>query len=403
MDEIAADLLPVPAYSALPERTSAAAAALRPTGEQVWTTADYHLTEATRQALADSVPEETRRAYERWWGQVADWARAGGRVPLPMHPNTLTEWVRELTERISARTGRRLGGSSLDQAVAAVRAVHSIAGYDGQPGTKDARRLIKAHKRMLADVEGRETKQSAIVTPAQVADCVRLIETDMRAAMDAARAAGTDPVRAALPHLRDRFIVTGSFAAWTRRSELARLNIADTLTTDTGGEWRIRSSKTDQAGKGRRIPLARRDDALDPVTARDEYVQALADCGITTGRLLRRIDQWGNIYDSLSAESVNDITQAITARAGCAIDTYGRKMTAHGWRASGNSAAKRAGASAESRRRRGGWSPTSQLPDTTYDRDQDPAADPMAKVTLPTTGDGATPPERSEMEGSEGL
>ncbi|MEU9048577.1 MULTISPECIES: hypothetical protein [unclassified Kitasatospora] len=57
-----------------------------------------------------------------------------------MTAETLTEWVRTLTDTISARTGRPLGVASLDQAVAAVRAVHAEAltverggGESGQP------------------------------------------------------------------------------------------------------------------------------------------------------------------------------------------------------------------------------------------------------------------------------
>lgn len=346
-----------------------------------WTDADYHLTEATRAALRDSVPLNTRRAYERWWNLAADWCTARGRVPLPMTPHTLTEWTRELTQTTSDRTGKLLGGGSIEQAVAAVRAVHSIAGYDGQPGTRDARRLIKAHKRRLAVDEGRTVKRSAIVTPEQAVDVVECVNEDIRAAMTAARAAGDDPVRAALPHLRDRFLAVFSFFAWTRRSELAAFNLPDVRETEHGLEVLFRSSKTDQAAKGETVRLQRRDDALDPVTAWREYRDALAACGITTGRVLRRIDRWGNIGDALSGDAVNDITQRIVSAAGHDVDGYGRTFTAHGWRASGHVAAKRAGASAESRRARGRWAPTSRMPDV-YDRDQDPYDDdPMANVT----------------------
>lgn len=365
----------------LPVRPTATTDLYQPADEQVWTTADHHLSKATKAALRKSVPEETRRKYERWWREVANWAHANGRVPLPMHPNTLTEWVRELCDQVSEQTGQRLGGASLDQAVAAVRAVHSIAGYGGHPDTKEARRLIRAHKRMLTTIEGREVKRSAIVTPEQAATCIKLIEHDLHEAKAAAHATGTDPVRAALPHLRDRFIIAGAFASWARRSELAALNINDTLATDTGGEWRIRSSKTDQEAKGRRQRISRRDDSLDTITPWREYVEALASCGITTGRLLRRVDRWGNVGDSLSGAYINELTKRITERAGCAVDELGRKVTAHGWRASGNSAAKRASASAESRRRHGGWSERSRLPDESYDRDRG-SGDPMASVEL---------------------
>jgi hypothetical protein len=357
----------------------------RPKGEQVWTTADYQLTQATKDALRESVPKETRRKYEAWWSRVATWALSNGRVPLPMHPNTLTEWVRELCETRSERTGELLSGASLEQAVAAVRSVHTIAGYDGQPGTKDARRLIRAHKKKLADL-GRRPKQSAVLTPEQVADCVRVIERDLRAAREAARAAGHDELRATVRHLRNRFIVTGSFSAWTRRSELAALNRSDVTRTEAGIRGHVRTSKTDQTGKGRPIRMDRRGDVLDPVTAWAEYTNALTALGITDGRLLRRVDRWGNVDSGLSGDAVNDITQDIARRAGHAVDAIGRTLTAQGWRASGNTAAKRAGASLDARRRRGGWSPKSRMPDEVYDRDQDPDGDVM--VLIPPVAPG---------------
>lgn len=380
---VAGELLPDPtaAERLSPLDHNSGALLYRPAGEQVWTTADYQLTQATRDALRDAVPAETRRKYEAWWARVGTWALERGRVPLPMHPNTLTEWVRELCETRSARTGELLSGASLDQAVAAVRAVHTIADYDGQPGTKDARRLIRAHKKKLADL-GRRPQQAAILTPEQVVDCIRVVERDLRAAREAAQVAGRDEIRAVLPHLRNRFIANGSFSAWTRRSELAALHRIDVVPTQSGIRGHVRTSKTDQEGEGRPITMNRRGDVLDPVTAWAEYTAALDALGITGGRLLRRIDRWGNVGEGLSGDAINDITRDIAERAGHAVDAIGRTVTAHSWRASGHTAAKRAGASLDARRRRGGWSPTSRTPDEVYDRDQDPEGDVMQLVSL---------------------
>ncbi|MGW1196605.1 hypothetical protein ACWD4B_12270 [Streptomyces sp. NPDC002536] len=130
-----------------------------------------------------------------------------------------------------------------------------------------------------------------------------------------------------------------------------------------GLEFLIRSSKTDQESKGATVRLRRRDDVLDPVTAWCEYRDTLAAYDITTGRVLRRVDWLSNVGDGLSGEAVNDITQCLTEAAGCACDAKGRKVTSHGWRASGNSTAKRAGASGESRRAHGRWAPDSTMPD----------------------------------------
>ncbi|MFJ7912709.1 hypothetical protein [Kitasatospora sp. NPDC096204] len=100
-----------------------------------WTDADYRLTDRTRAKLRAAVPANTLRAYERWWTAAAAWCVAEGRIALPMTAETLTEWVRTLTDTVSARTGRPLSVASLDQAVAAV---HAEAVFDGMPGAWSA-------------------------------------------------------------------------------------------------------------------------------------------------------------------------------------------------------------------------------------------------------------------------
>ncbi|MET9399304.1 hypothetical protein [Kitasatospora sp. NPDC002965] len=330
-----------------------------------WTTADFQLTEHTRQKLRDAVPAETFRAYTRWWGQAATWCAQHGRIPLPMRAETLAEWTSTLTDTVSTRTGELLGVASLEQAVAAVRAVHTEAGFDGMPGTKLARRLITAHGKTLADA-GRTERQSAIVTADQTLEI----------------AERCDPTT--LAGARDRVLISFSFAAWTRRSELAKLNWTDTrVSTDPdkpGLYVRFRSSKTDQTGKGAEVFLPARGDALCPLQAWRTWRLLLAERGITGGRLLRGVDRWDNVRDQLSAGSVNDISKRLVGAAGYAVDEQGREFTAHGWRASGRSAARKAGASKESADRHGRWSRKSNTGDR-YERDRGETADhPMAKV-----------------------
>ncbi|MFJ4673001.1 hypothetical protein [Kitasatospora purpeofusca] len=345
--------------------------AVRPAEHQIladvsaWTTSDYQLTERTRERLRKAVPANTLRAYERWWRQAAAWCTAEGRVALPMTAETLTEWVRVLSDTVSARTGQLLGTASLDQAVAAVRAVHTEAGFDGMPGTRNARRIIQAHSRQLADA-GRAVKQSAIVTADQA--------LDVAGRCDASTLAGA----------RDRLLVVFSFAAWTRRSELAALNLTDVrVSTDPerpGVHVRFRSSKTDQAGKGTEVYLPARGDALCPLAAYLGWRALLADRGVTEGRLLRGVDRWGNVRPSLAAGTVNDVSKQLVGAAGYGTDAQGRGFTAHGWRASGRSAARAAGASKEAADRHGRWSPSSTV-GLQYERDRGELADhPMAKV-----------------------
>ncbi|MFD8335580.1 endonuclease domain-containing protein [Streptomyces solisilvae] len=338
--------------------------AYRRDGQSKWTDADHHLTEATKTELIKSVPENTQRAYRNWWTLADDWCRAHGRTTLPMTPKTLAEWIRTLSQ-VTTRTGQTYALNSLEQALYSIRALHALAGYEGHPDTKLARKLLTTHARRLAD-EGRTIRRSAIVTPDQVHDILSRVPS------------GT------LTGLRDRFMCLLGFFGWLRSAEMAALNIAD-LGIDEAGvlHVKIRVSKTDPNAKGDTVYLSPRSDDLCPVAAWTALRAAYAERGILTGRVLRSIDQWGHIRPQITTKSINEITQRLTAAAGCAFDGFGRKVTSHGWRASGYSAARRAGASREATRRHGRWGEKSRTPDECYDRVQDPmTGHPMADIQL---------------------
>ncbi|AEM89016.1 endonuclease domain-containing protein [Streptomyces violaceusniger] len=353
--------LSLPPVTATPAE---AAEAYRRDGQSKWTDADHHLTEATKTELIKSVPKNTQRAYRNWWTLADDWCRANERTTLPMTPQTLAEWTRTLSQT-TTRTGQTYALNSLEQALYSIRALHTLAGYEGHPDTKLARKLLIAHSRRLAD-EGRTIRRSAIVTPDQVHDILSLVPS------------GT------LTGLRDRFMCLLGFFGWLRSAEMAALNIAD-LGIDEAGvlHVNIRVSKTDPNAKGDTVYLKPRSDDICPVAAWTALRAAYAEHGILTGRVLRSIDQWGHIRPQITTKSINEITQRLTAAAGCAFDGFGRKVTSHGWRASGYTASRRAGAPQESTRRHGRWGPKSRTPDECYDRIQDPmTGHPMADVKL---------------------
>ncbi|MCJ0868115.1 hypothetical protein [Streptomyces sp. AP-93] len=303
--------------------------------------ANYELSPETVKALADSIPPETMRSYRRWWEQCGEWCAQNNRDFLPMTSQTLTEWTRVLTETPSPKTGASLSGSYIGIAIAAVRTLHTWKGHD-KPDDTQARMLLKAHKKRLSDA-GRRVKKSAVVDLDGFTAMVQQCDTST------------------LTGLRDRLIVIWSIWAFTRRSEFAARNIPDATVMKEGLVLYFSSSKTDQAGDGVDVKMPRRDDILDPVTAWTEYRTALAERGLTTGRILRRVDRWGNIGGDLKAESVNDIIQKIAAAAGVDYDENGLKLTAHGLRASGATIADEHGATGAYLRRQGRWSPTSNV------------------------------------------
>lgn len=328
------------------------------------TAADYELSRETVEALKEAIPSQTYRNYTAWQERAAAWCASQGRMLVPMTSQTLTEWTRVLTEAVSGRTGKPYSASSLEQAVAAILALHTWADVAEElhPNPKAARTLIKAHRRNQAQA-GRRVKKSAVLDADGFAAMVRQCDVTT------------------LRGLRDRLICVWGVWAMTRRSELAARILPDAVVVPGKGiRLYFAASKTDQAAEGEWVSMPARDDLLDPVTAYTQYRDALAERGITTGAILRRIDRWGNVGDALSAESVNDICQEIAELAGVAWDDEGRKLTAHGLRASGATIADENGASGAAIRKQGRWSPNSKVADGYIRPRNEWSGNAMAKV-----------------------
>ncbi|MEU4235403.1 site-specific integrase [Nonomuraea sp. NPDC026600] len=103
------------------------------------TAADYTLSEQTRSRIADGVPANTRRAYARQWAAFTSWCAEHGRVALPATGHTLAEYTSQLCEAGQAP-------ASVEQAIAAVRTMHRLAGHTGQPVTEAARLALRTYK-----------------------------------------------------------------------------------------------------------------------------------------------------------------------------------------------------------------------------------------------------------------
>lgn len=294
--------------------------------------ADRVVSDRTRERIEESVPDNTRRAYTRWWAIFEAWCLETGRTAMPATDETLTEFTTHLCEKPD------LGAASVDQAIATVRSMHADAGFPHEPSTRGALRVLKSRRRELAE-DGRRTKQAPPIT----------IET-LRVLVAACPAD-------ALAGLRDRCVLVLGFTLFARRSEVAALNIADVSFADDGLDVVIRKSKTDQEAKGVTvfIPAGERTDT-NPVRVVRAWLDALAKRGITTGRLLRAVDRNGNPRASLSADAVNGIVRRAAERAKL---ERAAEFTAHSLRAGGATAAYRAGAPVSTIAAHGRWSPTS--------------------------------------------
>lgn len=306
------------------------------TAGAVHSSRDLELSDDTRQAIEDSIPENTKRAYGRQWKTFEKWCTEQDRTPLPATPQTLAQYVRYLTVTPSERTGRAPAPSSIEQAIAVIRVAHRAAGYRDQPETVAALRVLKGYKKTRSESGTRKRKAPAISLAR-----LRLLISDC------------DPTT--LAGLRDRVIFILGFTMMARRSELAGLHLEDVREDEEGDlTILIRSSKTDQEGDGAEVIVPRGvHNETDPVRVVRAYKEALAERGIATGRLLRAINQWDQItHDTMSGDAINEMVQRRATRV---LPDDELTYTAHGFRAGGAGEAYKNKAPLSAIRNQGRW------------------------------------------------
>lgn len=297
------------------------------------TDADLTLSERTRTRITDGVAANTRRAYGRQLAAFTAWCQQHGRTSLPASSETLAEYVGELAD-----AGK--SPASIEQAIAAIRTAHRVAGHKASPDTDRARLVLRSHRRERAEA-GKRAHQAPPIT--------REVLLTMVEATDPTTVIGA----------RDRLLLVLGFAMMGRRSELAALNLTDVVETEDGLEVLVRASKTDQDAIGAvvAVPRGQRAD-IDPVRLHRAWRAVLAEHGITEGRLLRSVTRHGRIGSSVSADAINDVVRSAAVRAGL---PNADGFSAHSLRAGGATSAYRAGAPVSVIAEHGRWAPGSPV------------------------------------------
>ncbi|MEK6443607.1 tyrosine-type recombinase/integrase [Pseudonocardia sp. T1-2H] len=305
-----------------------------------YTEADWRISDETVARLAESVPENTRRTYTRIGRDFENWCRKENRAALPATEATLTEYVSHLIAEDAAP-------SRISTTIGALRKLHAVAGFKGQPDTERALQLLRGHKRQRA-ADGRGKKQAKPLSPE---DIERMVET-----LDPTTFAG----------LRDQLILTLGYGLMARRSELAALRIADVIEVADGLEVQIRTSKTDKESEGqvRGVPPGSHV-SVCPVRTHRLYRAKLAELVIIPGQLdpetplLRSATKWGTPRRSgIPERLVDDVVKALAVAA--RLPDPGL-YSAHSLRAGAATASLRKGVPAGIVAEHGRWSKTSPV------------------------------------------
>ena len=309
--------------------------------------ADLAVSEQAQAAMRAGVAQNTTRAYTRNWRRFELWCRTGSTEPdetsaawsarksIPATPQTLLEYVTYLI-----MAGR--APSTIEQAVAAIRTRHRVAGFKGEPDTEQARLALRGHRRERAQAGVRPRKSP----PITISVLQQLLES-------------CDPET--LAGKRDKALLVLGYALYSRRSELSGLWIEDVERTEQGLMILIRTSKTDRESEGQHVPVkAGRHPDTDPVAILEDWLAALSARGVSSGRLLRAVTRHGTLHPAgaMSGAAINERVRVLGHRAGV---RGAEQLTAHGLRSGPASTAAKRGAPVSAIAEQGRWSSTSPV------------------------------------------
>lgn len=252
---------------------------------------------ALRQA---SKAENTRRAYLSDWRAWESWCQAHDLVALPAHPATVCAYLADQADRVKVSTLRRH--------LATVSKAHALAGV--ATPCQDA-----SVKDTLAGLR-REKGTHRNEAPGLLGDSLL---------------ATLDTLSGDMAGLRDRALLLVGWSAGLRRSEVAALTWGDLTPDPDGLVLTLRRSKTDQAGEGRQVGLAREQvAAVCPVTALSAWRDWLAHQGAhlvaPDAPVFVTVSRWGHLGGAMSGQAVGAVIERRTREAGLPIRYRGHSL-----------------------------------------------------------------------------
>ncbi|KQO98723.1 hypothetical protein ASF30_11720 [Leifsonia sp. Leaf264] len=180
-----------------------------------------------------SAADRTRRGYETDWAAFTAWCTAHRVVSLPADPKTVGAYFTDAANMLDSAGEPFYATGTLDRWLSSINKAHELAGHPKPGKSPEVMTTIAGIRR----VRTRPINRKA---PLLLPELKRVI-TSIDPTVFAGGVIG----------LRDRALLLFGFAGGFRRSELAALTISDvTLHPSDGLHVRIRSSKTDQEGKG---------------------------------------------------------------------------------------------------------------------------------------------------------
>lgn len=183
------------------------------------------LYERSNYYAAHSIADNTRKAYESDWKQFVLWCAAHETCALPAPPDTVAAYFSDLADRETKI-------ATITRRFTSISVIHAAAGFDSPCKSSAVARVLKGIRKTV----GKPSEKARAISWAELRRMVDHCDSSMSGR-------------------RDRALLLLGWTSALRRSELVALNTDDLNFCDEGLVLTIRSSKTDQEGKGVMIAI----------------------------------------------------------------------------------------------------------------------------------------------------
>ena len=273
------------------------------------------VSEAVTAARIHAKAEATWEAYAKDWRAFSAWCEAQGLAPLAATSAAVCEY---LVDQAAA-----LRASSLERQLAGIGQAFTAADKPNPCRAPQVRETLKGIRRLQAAAAAEAHQPATRKKTAATSDILKAMVRELPDSLQGKR---------------DRALVLLGMAGAFRRSELAALDVADIQPAPEGLLVTVRTSKTDQEGKGLVKPIANGRGQTCPVSALREWMAA---AGISSGPLFRPINQWGQVQAGrITGHGIALVVKRAAAAAGFDPDTF----SGHSLRAGMATQAARGGA-----------------------------------------------------------
>lgn len=243
--------------------------------------------------LENTLSANTKSAYK---SGLKRFDKLGGTIPAT--PNQVAEIVAQCDYK----------PATLSVMLSAVAKAHKLAGHLNPCDSELVKSVLQGYRRA-------KTMKQRRAKPLFSEDVARMVK------MDSSNRA-----------IRDNALLLVGFVSAMRKSELLSLNIEDVEVCQDGSGFYITlaKSKTDPEGLGHVFHIPNGKTSLCPAQALEKLLTAMAEVGITTGALFRRVSRGDNFIERLTTNSVSLIFKRMGHAVGFDANTISGHSTRRG-------------------------------------------------------------------------